>query len=423
MTIQQKYSSISRYWLLLVLCLFASISQALASIVVTPVNKTICDNDATTFSVPANYTTYQWYRRFDSNSPWVLIQIAGHGASYTTGIQGEYRCDVTKDGITETSESAKLTVVIAPFITGIIAPSVCNGTNLVASVVLGPTNGNDLSAYEWTLGGTSVGAGTPIGNQVPDLVIPVSATQSGSVLTVSVSNICFTTTSDNKPIVVHPPPPLPNPVTRDYCQKETPITLSISESSNQATWYNALTGGSEIPTPTPDTSLPGTQTWWVSQKVAYPDGPVCEGNRATATVIVHPIPAAPLTATNIDLCLNDPDTTLQAQGTNIRWYDEQKMPLSAAPQINTSVAGTQIYYVTQSNGNCVSPIDDGKVTVLIRSRANVDAIELSYSAELCPNTNTVIEVVSQVPNSTFRWYTHDGKTGFIQTGSTLTTPV
>ena len=261
MTIQQKYTFISRRCLLLVFCLFANISLALASVVVSPADTTICDTGGDAkFSVPANYTTYRWHKKVGSH--WEIIPgQEAIGPSYTTGVAGEYRCVVTKGGISETSESARLTVLKAPIITGIIAPPVCDSTNLTARVDQVITNGSNLSSYVWKLGGATVDTAGITTNQVPDLVTLVKAKQYGSVLTLSVTNACGTTTSNNLPIVVNSKPPLPTPVTKDYCQDEkNPVALSISQSSNQAAWYLTSTGGSEIPAPTPNTSTPGTYT-------------------------------------------------------------------------------------------------------------------------------------------------------------------
>jgi len=144
-----------------------------------------------------------------------------------------------------------------------------------------------------------------------------------------------------------------------------------------------------------------------------------------ATVETFPVPDPPKRETNYPMCVNDPGITLpDPVGNDIKWYNETKLPLSTAPQINTSTVGTQTYYVTQDNGNCVSPIDDGKITVVIRDRANADNINLSYNPELCPNSSTVIYVTAKVsPPISFKWYAYSDKTMHIKDGDIFETPV
>ena len=128
----------------------------------------------------------------------------------------------------------------------------------------------------------------------------------------------------------------------------------------------------------------------------------------------------PFYTANIEACQNDP-VVLEASGGMIKWYDSQKIRTS--PQINTSVPGIHTYYVTQSEGICESPMEQGMITVRINSRAEKRHLELfpDYLL-LCPNNSVVIEASSRIPYSTFRWYKNSDKTGLFQEGATFTTP-
>ena len=101
--------------------------------------------------------------------------------------------------------------------------------------------------------------------------------------------------------------------------------------------------------------------------------------------------------------------------------------MPSAPQINTSDTAklTQIYYVTSDNGACSSPFDDGKVTVVLKLRSNVDAIELKYNTELCPNNKTWLSAETTNPQfgPIFRWYKNENKTELLYTGPVYETPV
>ena len=395
-------------------------------IITQPVSHTICKSKySAKFSLevdPAfNNYVFRWYRK--ENSEWKPIQLGGSGREYNATEATEYYCEVTKDGVVEKSNTVSLTIWDVPTITGISAPSVCDGSELQAQVIQVNTNGSNISGYEWILNGITIQNGTVSNNQIPDLEnYPVNkSTHDLKTLTLKATNICGESSSSMQ-ITVWATPLLPTPVANDYCQKEPAKELYIND-PGVAVWYNASTGGSQIPAPTPDTDKTGTQTWWVSQKVTYPSGPTCESGRKEVKVVVHQVPAPPLTDNNIEMCLNDPSITLQVQGANTTWYNQQKVMLFTAPQINTTVAGIQTFYVTQNNGNCESPKDDGAINILIKERANIEAVDLVYAPELCPKNSTIIDANSEVPNSTFKWYTNNDKTGLIKTGSTLTTPV
>ena len=442
MTIQHRYSLLIRQRSILVFFLLSCVLPALAAPFITkqPVNQRICATmaDAVVFSVEVDGDekdyVFQW-QKFE-NPEWKTIVLYNGGSSYTASDPGDYRCKVIKKEIEELSEVATFIIDNVPEITKIIAPSVCNGDELVAGVDKIDTRGSDLISYEWKLRDnnnveTSWGEKTTNDNLIPDLVFTPNETQNNHSLTITVTNGCGSATypslSTPLAIRVYSTPPLPEPVTEDYCQGATAQPLSV-KGGNVPVWFNE--NGVIIPTPTPDTKTTGIQKWWVSQKRFYPeDGNLaCESNRIEVQVEILPVPVPPQRVADINLCVNDPGMTLQVTtGTNIKWYNNTKGQLPAAPQINTSKVETQIYYVSQSNGSCESSIDNGKITVSIRDRANADSILLSYNPELCPNNNTRIVATSPVFGSIFKWYVYSNKTGYIDTipgnGSIFDTPV
>ena len=305
--------------------------------------------------------------------------------------------------------------------------SVCNGDDLHASISEIIPKGSNLIEYTWSLGGIPVTNGNITDNTVPGLTYNhVNVLQNESLLELAVSNGCGTTTVQRS-ILVWETPPLPTPIVKDYCQGETPVKLSIIE--DLPVWYEDINGiiGAPIPTaPTPDTSSPKTQTWWVSHRVYYHADAICESDRRKVTVETFPVPNTPKTINDTTLCLNDPSFTLKAQGTDmIRWYNDMKVSIPIPPQINTSIPGPQIYYVTQNNGKCESQIDEGKITVRITDRSETNRINLPESLDLCPNNSVEIKVSSQVedPNPVFKWYRFENKTSLIQEGPSLQTPV
>ena len=429
---QHRYYTMSKQCFVLFICLFAGIPTVSAQshfITKQPQDATICEFQSTPqLSVELNGSySCQWFTQQAGTTNWVSIPGAIF-TIYNPITAGKYYCVVTKSS-TESEQSNTVTFTIhkTPYIStpGFEIPPVCDESEL--RVELDPANisaqGSPITSYEWKLvdkqGSQPTITQPGTGGTIADFIIPTAfAEQSGMVLTLTLTNGCGSTLSSEAPIFVREIPPLPQPVVGNYCQGTTAVPLSIT-SDNPAIWFDA--GGNKLQSPpTPSTSSSGTQTWWVSQIDPFN----CESDRAKAIVEIFPIPAPPATNANIELCLNEPGLTLNATGTDlIQWYDEmQKLP--SAPQINTSEAVTKTYYVTQNDGNCESPKESGKITVRIKDISTVDAIELSYNLDLCPNNSTVLAVTSKRPNPTFRWYKDEDKiVEILPSGPTLTTPV
>ena len=130
-------------------------------------------------------------------------------------------------------------------------------------------------------------------------------------------------------------------------------------------------------------------------------------------------PAPPIIAErDIVLCRNASGFTLSAQGNNLFWYDEQMQLLSQPPQISPTVAGTYTYYVTQSDGSCESPKEEGMITVRIKPQATWNSFKVLYDANTCPAAGMMIEAVSDLTNPVYRWYDSQNTNVLLHTGST-----
>ena len=163
-----------------------------------------------------------------------------------------------------------------------------------------------------------------------------------------------------------------------YCQYETAVPLKVTGSN--LLWYEQTTGGTGSATaPTPSTSLPGTQTYYVSQTI----NGQCESPRAAITVIVHALPPTPTVNTPVQLCKGKPANPLTATGTSLLWYPTETggTGSSTAPTPSTSATGTMYYYVSQSTNNCEGP------------RARIEVI-----VEDIPSAPTVTSPVSYCQN-------------------------
>jgi large repetitive protein len=145
----------------------------------------------------------------------------------------------------------------------------------------------------------------------------------------------------------------------------SPLNLCEGGSSSALTatgtslkWYTVATGGTGSTTaPTPSTATSGTTNYYVSQTSAVAAGG-CEGARATISVVVNALPAAPTVSSPLNICEAAAGTSLTATGTNLKWYTVATggTGVATAPSITTGTPGTTVYYVSQSlaaaSGGC-----------------------------------------------------------------------
>ncbi|TRW24285.1 T9SS type B sorting domain-containing protein [Flavobacterium zepuense] len=157
------------------------------------------------------------------------------------------------------------------------------------------------------------------------------------------------------------------PVVQDitYCEGDAaaPLTATILP-GNTINWYTAATGGAPLGyTPTPDTSVAGIYTFYVSQTQVN-----CESPRQPIVVTVNALPTAPV-AVDVDYCQDAVATPLTATadtGNTLNWYTVANggTALAGAPTPVTTATGTTVYYVSQQTAlGCES--DRTAVTVTV----------------------------------------------------------
>jgi gliding motility-associated-like protein len=135
-----------------------------------------------------------------------------------------------------------------------------------------------------------------------------------------------------------------------YCQGATAIPLSATASNGYTLqWYTVPTGGVASGTaPTPDTSITGTTTYYVSQK---DNTSGCESDRIAIVVTVNSNPAAPSVSNSvINYCQGDVATPLAATnltGNTLQWYNGSTPLTYCGPIPSTATAGATTYNVTQ----------------------------------------------------------------------------
>ncbi len=139
-----------------------------------------------------------------------------------------------------------------------------------------------------------------------------------------------------------------------YCQNATAAALTATANNgNTLQWYgtNSTGGIASTTAPTPSTGSTGTEVVYVSQ---MDNTTLCEGSRASITVTINELPAAPI-VTDYSYCLNSTPTALSAtslSGHELLWYGTSETGGTSgttAPTPSASIAGIVNYYVSQRN--------------------------------------------------------------------------
>jgi len=187
-------------------------------------------------------------------------------------------------------------------------------------------------------------------------------------------------------------PTVTSPVT--YCQNSTATALSATGTGLK--WYTIASGGTGSSlVPTPSTTTAGTTSYYVSQTTN-----ACESPRATITVIVNAIPAAPTVTSAVIYCQNTTAGALSATGTNLNWYTSASGGTGSGttPTPNTTTAGTTNYYVSQTAMGCESP----RATIVITVNAAPNTPSVTSPVTYCQNATAI---ALSATGAGLKWYT------------------
>ena len=297
-----------------------------APTVTTPVN--YCQS-ATAVALTATGTNLLWYTTSTGGTGTATAPIPS-----TTSI-GSVTYYVSQTQSCGESPRAAIVVNVnaIPATPGVTSPvTYCQNTTATALTA----TGTNLLWYTAATGGTgSATAPTPVTTTAGSTSYYVSQTTTGcesprAAITVTVN------ATPSAPAVT---------ATVAYCQNATATALTAT--GTNLLWYTAATGGTGSATaPVPSTTTAGSVSYYVSQSATG-----CESPRATITVNVTAIPAAPVVTSPVTYCQNSVAAPLSATGTGLLWYTTATggTGSATAPTPFTAAAGTTIYYVSQSN--------------------------------------------------------------------------
>jgi gliding motility-associated-like protein len=145
-------------------------------------------------------------------------------------------------------------------------------------------------------------------------------------------------------------------------------TPGVANTAANATWINGMlngTGGGASSNDTVAVSICQGSNYTFNGNLYNASGYVTDtfvsssgcDSIVTLNLVVHPIPAAPTVVSPLVYCQDIAATALSATGTNLLWYDVPTggTGVVTIPVPSTNVAGTQMYYVTQTVLGCESP--------------------------------------------------------------------
>jgi hypothetical protein len=326
----------------------------------------------------ANGAALKWYSAFPSSllgaAPTPSTTNAGTTAYYVTQTNG-FSCESTPTTI-------NITVNPTPSAPPFINPVFCQNypaTSLVAT----PATGNTLGWYSTITGGFS-------SNQSP--VLPTQTAGTTYYYVSQTTGLGCESPRSTLTILVNPTPLAPaTNTTPTYCNFETAQPLTgMPDNGSTLKWYtfslNLLTSA-----PTVNTQFAGTGQYFVSQV----NGFSCESPKTQITFLVKELPLPPTQlVTEYLLCQFDPNLTLTASGTALRWYYPNNTASSDAPVITTGNGLIADYGVTQTLNGCESPrrILTVKVRVTPRPVVATEPVVFCQNATIANLTATGTDV-------------------------------
>jgi gliding motility-associated-like protein len=340
---------------------------------------------STTPNAPTGTTAYQFCQ--DNNNA-TLTQLVGSNILWYTNATGG--SGTATPPTVSLSTATTLTYYASQTVNN--CPSVRIPITVVIDVT--PTTPTVTTPNNFCVGATGATI-TATGNNLTWYTVPTGGTGSNTTPSINTSTASNTTYYVSQKIGncegpraaivvnVNAIPPAPTVATNpiNYCQNQSVTALTAN--GTNLLWYANATGGTGSQTaPIPQTLNVGSTIYYVSQSAAGG----CESNRSSITVNVNTTPPIPSTTTPINYCINSLANPLTATGNNLLWYTVPiaGTGLTTAPTPPTSTAGTLIYYVVQTLGNCES----GRVPITVNIIDFPAAPTVASPLNLCPNSPT-----------------------------------
>ncbi len=279
-----------------------------------------------------------------------------------------------------------------------------NAPNCGCPIVNAPTSGGDQTECEANPIQTLAATATPPSGAS---VIWYSAATGGTVISSptlnttgtityyaeSVDNVNSCTSSTRTPVTltIQPAPGAPTSGgDQTECEATPTQTLTATATSpagSNIVWYDSISGGNIVGTPT--LSTVGTITYFAESQ---DNGTSCASHsRTPVTLTIQPNPAPPTSGGDQTECEQSPIQTLTASatapsGSNVVWYDAASGGnIVGSPTLNT--VGTITYFAESQNGTttCVS---DTRTPVVLTIQDTPTITQTPSSATCSPDLTT-----------------------------------
>lgn len=352
----------------------------------------LCEAGETTLSVsnPVSGYNYAWYNVATGGE--ALYTGENFNVTISNSPINYYVESISAEGCTS-AQRTEVTVTISGNPSAPVVPDVSRcGAGDITINVMNPNNAYTYNWYAAAEGGVAVQTGNSytINNLQQDVTYYVS---------VSMGNCESNRTAVTAHIKTVPTTPDLNSNSR--CGTGD-ITLSVNNYDNDYTytWYNANDEQENIGHEYTIQNLASTTSYYVT---ATADG--CTGASATATAIIHDIPALP-TVTGRANCgegMVSLSATAGENGNQVRWFTtaEEGEAISSENNFTTpSISNTTSYYVASYNSNtqCIGARQEVVATI-----NSIPAAPVAEDATLCgPGVATLTAVPAE--NCTCQWF-------------------
>jgi hypothetical protein len=187
-----------------------------------------------------------------------------------------------------------------------------------------------------------------------------------------------------------------------YCEGEIGTTLeAVAQGEASLNWYDAQENLlSEAPLP--DTSIPGTYLYYVSQSLQG-----CQSDRVPIEVIIHDLPEVTISASQSLICAGSLVTLTATGADSYVWYNQANEVLSTTASLEINPEITSTYSVIGTGpGDCSSPAE---ITIEVDQPSNAGTI--SGATSVCIGNNSGEISVSEISGEVIRWeFTADNGT-------------
>ncbi|MBL0012280.1 MAG: hypothetical protein IPP30_00500 [Flavobacterium sp.] len=261
--------------------------------------------------------------------------------------------------------------------------------NLTILTPATPINGGPVPSIELTTGNVVIPPGTPAGTYTIKYEICEKITPTNCDSAIVTICVCNAPISGGNQVVCKS-----NPIQT--------LTATASAPGQTIVWYNALTNGNIVASPT--LSTVGTVTYYAQANVGSCSFPT----RTAVTLTINDSPATPVSGGNQTQCATSPLQTLTATatvpaGSTLVWYDAAvNGNIVTNPTLNA--VGSITYYAQAVNANTCASLSRTPVTLTINA-APVVPVTGGDQTQCATSPLQTLTATATVPaGSTVVWY-------------------